>query len=250
MYNKAIGLGALLALAGIANGQVVISEVLGSTSGTDWEFIELVNLGAAPVDISGWAIELWDSDAGAQFGTLDAASPYTVVGGTVLAPGEVWVIGNSLAFDGDSSTPGPTNFPNPDGYDDGIGNESFNGVDFFRSQPFGNNSIENSSYTAVLADAGQNQVDSWFFSDGGAGDLPNRAGTVFVPNFIVPLDGSFLAPGAYRVGTSVSLLNFGQADLNNGTLAGGTPGYNQIPAPGALALAGLAGLAASRRRRA
>jgi MYXO-CTERM domain-containing protein len=240
--NKAIGLGALLAVAGIANGQVVISEVLGSTSGSDWEFIELVNLGGAPVDISGWSIELWDSDAGAQFGTLDAASPYTVLAGTTLAPGEAWVIGNTRAFDGDPAG-------NADGYNDGIGNESFNGVDFFRTQPFGDNSIENSSYTVVLADAGSTNVDSWFFSDGGAGDLPNRAGVVFVPGFIAPLDGTFLAAGAYRVGTSLSLLNFGQNDLNNGTLAGGTPGYNQIPAPGALAIAGLAGLVASRRRR-
>jgi len=253
--SKALSIGALLVAAGAAHGQVVISEVLGSTSGTDWEFIELVNLGAAPVNIGGWSIELWDSDAGAQFGTLDATAPYAIAGGTILAPGAAWVIGNALAFDGGG--------PNPDGYDNGSGNESYAGVDFFRNQSFANNSIENSSYTIILADAGLVLQDSWFLRDGvdstngggvgsGLGDLPNRAGVPIVPNFVVnqPV-ATFDAPaGGYRVGNTVSLINFGPSDLNNGTLAGGTPGYNQIPAPGAMMLAGIAGLAASRRRRA
>ena len=240
--KKAFGIAALLAVAGAANGQVVISEILGSTSSTDWEFIELVNLGAAPVDISGWGIELWDSDAGAQFGILDAASPYVVNPGTILAPGGVWVIGNSTAFDGGG--------PQADGYDNGSGNESYAGVDFKRDQAFGQDSIENSAYTAILVDAGLNPVDSWYIADGGVGDLPNRSGVPFAPNFTFGPDGTFLPAGAYRVGNTLNLMNFGTGLQNNGTLAGGTPGYNQIPAPGALALAGVAGLLTSRRRRA
>ena len=239
--NKFMGIAALVVLAGAANGQVVISEILASTSSSDWEYIELVNLGGAAVDISGWSIELWDSDAGAQFGTLDAASPYAINPGTVLAPGGVWVIGNTRAFDGDAS--------NPDGYDNGSGNESYAGVDFFRSQAFGDNSIENSSFTAVLADAGSAVVDSWFLTDGGAGDLPNRAGVPFAPSFTFGPDGTFLPAGAFRVGNALSILNFDVSDLNNGTLAGGTPGYNQIPAPGAIALFGAAGIVGFRRRR-
>ncbi len=242
--KQAMGIAALLVVAGAANGQVVISEVLGSTSSTDWEFMELINLGAAPVDISGWSLELWDSDAGAAFGTLDAASPYVVNPGTVLAPGQVWVIGNATAFDGGG--------PNPDGYDNGSGNESYAGVDFFRNQALPANAIENSSYTVVLADAGLTLQDSWFFPDSDinvSGDLPNRAGVVIAPNYVAPLDGgTFLAAGAYLQSGTLNLLSF--SSLNDGTLAGGTPGYNQIPAPGAFALAGLAGLVTSRRRRA
>ena len=239
---KAMGIAALLAFAGAANGQVVISEIYASTSSTDWEFIELVNLGGAPVDISGWSIELWDSDAGAQFGTLDGASPYVVNPATILAPGGVWVIGNPTAFDGGG--------PQPDGYDDGAGIESYAGVDFFRNQAFADNSIENSSFTAVLADAGSTMVDSWFLTDGGDGDLPNRAGVPFAPSFSFGPDGTFMPAGAYRVGNTLNLMNFGSGGQNDGTLAGGTPGYNQIPAPGALALIGAAGLVGTRRRRA
>jgi len=255
--SKALSIVALLACAGAANGQVVISEVLGSTAGSDWEYIEIANLGGAPVNIGGWQVELWDSDGGAQFGTLDGLSPYIVNAGTILAPGGVWVIGNARAFDGDAA--------NPDGYDDGIGNESYAGVDFFRNQSFADNSIENSSYTVVLANAASVLQDSWYFRDGvdsvtpgsGAGDLPNRAGVPIVPNFsFIQANPTFsVEAGAYRVGGSAFILNFNVAPasppyLNDGTLAGGTPGYNQIPAPGAMVLAGVAGLAASRRRRA
>lgn len=241
--NTFIAIGALAICAGAAHGQVVISEILASTSGSDWEFIELVNLGNAPVNIGGWSIELWDSDSGAQFGTLDAASPYTVTAGTIIPAGGVWVIGNTRAFDGDAAG-------NPDGYDDGTGNESYAGVNFFRTQSFGDNSIENSSFTAVLADGALAVKDSWYITDGGVGDLPNRAGVAFAPSFSFGPDGTFLPAGAFRVGNGLNILNFNQVDLNNGTLAGGTPGYNQIPAPGAIALTGMAILSAGRRRRA
>ena len=128
-------------------------------------------------------------------------------------------------------------------------------MDFRRDQALGpdGTSIENSSYTVVLANAGLGVEDSWFFWDNGVGDLPNRAGVAFAPAFSAPLDGTFLAAGAYRgADNALHLLNFGTSSggHNDGTLEGGTPGYNQIPAPGALALVGVAGLVSARRRRA
>ncbi|MBK7405527.1 MAG: lamin tail domain-containing protein [Phycisphaerales bacterium] len=223
-------LAAIAAVAGIAaaaNADVVISEILGSTSGTDWEYVEIANLGASPVDITGWTLELWDSDAGGSYGGADGGSPH-VFGAAVLNPGEVYVIGNGLAQSG---------FPSPP--------YSFN-------QSWGDNSVENSSYTAILTDAGSNPMDSVFVSDGGAGDSPNRAGTAYSPNLSVGPDGANLPAGFARtdaVGGAV-FLYFDTTLLADGTTEGGTPGINQIvPAPGALALLGLGGLAATRRRR-
>lgn len=223
-------LAALAAVAGFAaaaNADVVISEILGSTSGTDWEYVEIANLGAGPVDITGWTLELWDSDAGGSFGGADGGSPY-VFGSAVLNPGDVYVIGNGLAQSG---------FPNPP--------YSFN-------QSWADNSVENSAYTAILTDALTNPVDSVYVADGGAGDAPNRAGAPFTPNLTVGPDGGFLPAGFARtdaVGGAV-FLYFDTTLLADGTTEGGTPGINQIvPAPGALALIGLGGLVAGRRRR-
>ena len=56
---------AIAALAGIAaatNANVTINEVLGSTASSDTEFIELYNTSGAAIDLTGWSIELWDSD--------------------------------------------------------------------------------------------------------------------------------------------------------------------------------------------
>ncbi len=241
--NKVIGIAALAALAGSASAQIAISEILGSTGGSDWEFVEIVNLGNAPVDITGYSVEFWDSDIAAIPG-LDGASPYFVAGNVTLNPGDVYVWANGNAINGTGAG--------------GYNGSTYNGVPFSFDAPLPSNAIENSAYTAILADNGGVAVDSWYFSDGGEGDgdIPNRNGTPIAPNFSVPLDGSFLAPGAYRVGNALGGLlyfntpTFGPPELNDGTLAGGTPGYNQVPAPGALALLGLGGLAAGRRRRA
>lgn len=220
-----IAAASIAALAGAANAQITISEVLGSTSSTDWEFIELANVGGAPVDISGWSIELWDSDDGGSFGGADAASPYVVPGGTILNPGSVFTFGNSLAASG---------------YGFGLFDESLPG-----------NAIENSSYTMVLADALSNAVESIFVTDGDAGDAANRAGAPITADLTVGPDGPFLPAGFYRTDAvgGFGLLNFSTSDLNNGTLEGGTPGVFQIPTPGAVALLGVAGLAGIRRRR-
>lgn len=222
-------LAAIAAVAGFAaaaSADVVISEILGSTSGTDWEFVEIVNLGAAPVDITGWTLELWDSDAGSGFGGADGSSPYDF-GGTVLNPGDTFVIGNGPAMSG---------YPQPP---------------YRFDQSWADNSVENSSYTAILADAGSGVMDSVFVTDGGDGDAANRAGASITPDMVVGPDGSFLPAGFARTDASGGhlILYFDTGMLADGTIQGGTPGINQIPAPGALALLSLTGLGVARRRR-
>ncbi len=223
--RKAMAIGAVLGLAGAANADVLISEILGSTSGSDWEYVEIVNTGNSAVDITGWTLELWDSDA-ASIGGADGASPY-VFGAAVLNPGDVYVIGNGLAQAG---------YSNP--------MFSFN-------QTWGDNSVENSSYTAILVATGDVIMDSVFVNDGGDGDFANRAGAAITANLTAGPDGTFLPAGFARTDTlgGYSILFFDTTLLADGSIQGGTPGINQIPTPGAIALLGLGGLVATRRRR-
>jgi hypothetical protein len=56
----------------------------------DYEFVELVNTGPQPADLSGWT--LWD-------GNTDAGPRHVFSSGTVLQPGKAWVIyGGPTAF--------------------------------------------------------------------------------------------------------------------------------------------------------
>ncbi len=223
--RKLIAMAAVAGVAGAANADVLISEILGSTTGADWEFIEFVNMGAAAVDISGWSLELWDSDAGASFGGVDGGSPYIVGAGTIIGAGETFVMANADAVSGYG-----TFTPDMD-------------------QP---GSVENSSYTAILVDAGLAVVDSVFVTDGGDGDAANRAGAAFDAAMTVGPDGTFLPAGFARTDTVGGhvVLEFFHDNRTGFDLFGGTPGINQIiPAPGALAMLGLGGLVATRRRR-
>lgn len=68
-------------------GQIIINEILANEVGSDTgtEFIELVNVGGLPVDLSGW--KLWDADA----------ARHTFASGTTLAPGKALVVYASAA---------------------------------------------------------------------------------------------------------------------------------------------------------
>lgn len=199
---------------------VVINEVLGSTTSSDTEFIELYNAGAAAVDLTGWSIELWESDfvvPGVPPASQDGASPYALSGS--IAPGGYLLLSNALA-DTAFGVTGDILLPS--------------------------NSIENSSYTMLLKDAGASIVNSVFVTDGGAFDAANDGTSVITPDLTVGPDGSFLPAGFYRVGdgsATTALLEFSPIPA-----ASATPGAANLPEPASLALIGLGGLAMFRRR--
>jgi hypothetical protein len=90
------------AVKGVSSS-VVISEfrVRGPVGGSD-EFVEIFNLSASPVDISGWKIRGSNSA-----GTISTRA--TVPAGTVLAPGCYFLFTNSSASGGPYSGPVPGN---------------------------------------------------------------------------------------------------------------------------------------------
>lgn len=218
--RKYVGLAMVALLAagvGTANA-VVINEVLGSTTSTDTEFIELYNPGPGSADVSGWQIELWDSDAG-NLGGSDAGSPYVIPAATVIPAGGYYLMANPEFGSFYTATP-----------------------DFALPA----NAIENSSYTIILKDAGLSSVDSIFVNDGDAGDTANDAGTAITPGGSIGPDGSFLPAGFYRVGDgnpTLALLEFGTRPAPSAT-----PGAANLPEPASLALVVIGGLLLRRRR--
>ena len=213
--KNAFALALVAAAATAASADVVVNEVVASTTGADPEFIELYNTGASSIDLSGWTIELWDSDS-TSFGGADGTSPYALSGS--IAAGGYRTIANG---------------------------EAASQLGFIGDAFFGNNSIENSSFTLVLRDAGASVVQTIFFWDSGAGDQANIAGSVITPDVTVGPDGTFMPAGFYRSGDGSN--NIVIHDFSDFTDY--TPGAANVPAPGALALLGLGGLAAARRRR-
>lgn len=79
--------------------KVLINELLyensqNSADGTDNdEFVELYNADSTAADISGWSLTVVDAGG-------NAASVVTIPGGTVLAPGAYYVLGNSATLGG------------------------------------------------------------------------------------------------------------------------------------------------------
>lgn len=229
LFN-AVAIGAAVAaLSAPTHGVVVINELLGSTSGADWEFIELYNSGTDAVNISGWTLSLFDSDDGV-IGTLDGGSPFTINSTSPLAAGDFYLLSNALANSGFGVTP----------------DEMLTG------------SVENSSYTAVLKDAAGATQYTAFVNDGGIGDTPNDAGTTIVPDVMVGptilSGGGFALPaGFYLIADGVSAaaeLNFDTTTLTGNGGATGSPGFtNAIPEPATAGLIAAGILLAARRRK-
>lgn len=207
----------IASVGAVASADVVINEVVGSTTGSDVEFVELYNTGAGSVDLTGWSIEFWDSDFGTSgFGSTDGASPY-FLGGSIAAGG-YWTIANGQAA---------------------------SQIGFVGDASFADNSIENGSYTMVLRDGSSNIISTIFVWDSGADDFANIGGSAVTADITVGPDGTFLPAGFYRAGDgsdNIVIHNF--SDFTDYT-----PGARNVPAPAGLALAGLGLIASGRRRR-
>lgn len=74
---------------------ILLNEFLPSPSGGAPEFIELINLGTAPVNLSGWKLD--DGEGG--------SSPFTIPAGTFIQPGQLLTFDAPVALnnDGDSA---------------------------------------------------------------------------------------------------------------------------------------------------
>ncbi len=81
---------------GTSPAPVVINEFCYDDGGIDnYEFVELFNRTAAPVDISGWKIVVNDSGSPGYGGSGAGAVPTHIIpSGTVLAPGAFYLLGN------------------------------------------------------------------------------------------------------------------------------------------------------------
>lgn len=162
---------------------VLINEVLGSTTSTDSEFIELYNSGSQTVDLANWYIELWDSDTGSIPGQ-DGGSPYVIPAGKSIAPGAYYLMANTTFSTYYTATP---------------------------DQVIQENGIENSSYTIILKSAAGQTISSAFVVDADAGDYANDNGTPITPDVSIGPDGTYLPAGFFRcpdAAVTVGLLEY------------------------------------------
>lgn len=210
-----------LALAGAASADIRITE-WAYQAGVG-EFIEFTNLGAAPIDLTGWR---FDDDS------ADFAQGFDLSGFGIVQPGESVVLTETTeaAFRADWQLPASIKIVG--GYTNNLGRADQ--INIFDSNAnlidrltYGDNTIggprtqNRSGVPTSLLAVGADNVLLWGFADevpgGGPFDLSGIAGA-----------------NGYLVSQSFDT---------------GNPGYF-IPAPGVVSLVGLAGLAAARRRRA
>ncbi len=183
---------------------LVINEVLGSTTGADSEYIELV--GEPGQSLAGLSIVVVEGDSGSPQGTID--SRFDFADDAVIGDNGFYLIANTQAGAVYGVTP---NAALPDNF------------------------IENSSYTIALVETAtitgsevagsETVIDAVGVTDGGAGD------SFYFDAPVVGPDGSFLPAGVGRVADGVdtdaaadwSILNFNN-DPSVNTPTAGTSG--------------------------
>lgn len=209
MSKAIIALIAAGAASGVASANVRITEWM--YSGGNGEFIELTNIGGAPIDLSGWS---YDDDS-------RLPGTFSLSGMGVLAPGQSAILTEAdpaafrtaWALDASVVVIGP--------YTNNLGR-----VDEINIFDAGNNLVDRLTYgdTAFPGTIRTQDASGWAFVSG-PGPFGNVT-TDWVLSTVGDAQGSYAGPA--------------------GAVA--NPG-RYIPAPGAAALVGLAGLAGLRRRR-
>jgi len=236
--EKMIGMAAVAALASAASAQPVMNEIYASHTGTDdAEFIEL--LGTPGASLDGFAILVVEGEQGSAIGTVDRVYDLT---GNVIPGDGYFVLGTS----------GTANV------DFNIGNDNAleNGTETFAL-------LQYTSLPSVGTDLDTNDdgiMETPFSTYGSlleaVGIIEDVADITYggAPRF--GPDGSFFPAGIFRPGdapnsfSASTFLDFGDPDGSEGDDNSPTPGGMNLPTPGSLALLGLGGLVAARRRRA
>lgn len=80
-------------------GRILVSEIMvGAESGANYEFIELYNVGSAPVDMTGWTVKKKTSSGSES--SLVAAKLFS---GKIIQPGRFLLLGNGSGYAGSAS---------------------------------------------------------------------------------------------------------------------------------------------------
>ncbi|MEM1085378.1 MAG: lamin tail domain-containing protein [Verrucomicrobiota bacterium] len=152
-----------------ATSQVVINEVMASTTGTDTEFIELYNTTGAPIDITNWSIQVYDSNGPSGTGNYGNQT-FSVFIPPATIPANGYYLLGSPEFQSEFSV-------TPD-------------------LAIADDSLANNSSTFILKDGSSTTIYSAFVTDDDiADDSANDAGVGITPDITVGPDGTFYPAG-------------------------------------------------------
>lgn len=220
--KKSLALIAVAGLVAVANADVIVSEVVdGDLSGGNPKFVEITNTGSVAYAFGASdSVQLFFNGSGSSTGSVSLS-------GVVIAAGDSFVIASS-------ANDGINQFLNAYGFN----------ADVYTGTFFGNgDDVYALNIGGTVVDAmGQIGVDGsgtgWEYTDSYAFRNP----TSITQGAFNLADWTFGGVAALDAGDDATRIALLQAHTTPGS-------HNFVPAPGALALAGLGGLVAGRRRR-